>query len=321
MVPHSIGRCTCRSQSGFTLIELLVVITIIAILIALLLPAVQAARAAARRTQCANNVKQITLALHGIAQANGVFPPLSANTGGYGTIAVSGPYQGAIGFTLFNWILPYLEGTPLYDRSNRDTNTLVGGKPVYGFPVANYRCPDEPLTSSDGMCLAPFANANLYGYSNYAANYLVFGAPKVPSTEGAATFASIEDGTSNVLFIAERYGTGGNDPGGDINKAYGCLWSDSWRPWAPGFGWNLHVAYAGVQQSLPVSAYESCWLFQIAPDPLTECDPGRAQSPHAGGMNVGIGDGSVRFLNASVNVQMWYDLCDPCDGKPISPDW
>jgi prepilin-type N-terminal cleavage/methylation domain-containing protein len=321
MAPRPIQRCPRRPQPAFTLVELLVVITIIAILIALLLPAVQVARAAARRTKCANNVKQVTLALHGIAQVNGVFPPLAANTGGYGTITVPGPYQGTVGFTLFNWILPYIEGTPLYDRSNRDTNTLIGGKPIYGFPIATYQCPDEPMANSSGMCLSPPYAANLYGYCNYAANYLVFGAPKAPSMEGAATFASIDDGASNVLFIAERYGTGGIDPTGDINSAYGCLWSDSWRPWAPVFGWNLHVSFPGFQQSLPTTPYEPCWLFQVAPDALTECDPGRAQSPHAGGMNAGVGDGSVRFLSANITPQVWYNICDPRDGRPVSPDW
>jgi prepilin-type N-terminal cleavage/methylation domain-containing protein len=321
MAPRCIKRHECRSRSGFTLVELLVVITIIAILIALLLPAVQAARAAARRAQCANNVKQLNLALHGIAQLNGVFPPLAANDGGYGVITVSGPYQGAIGFTIFDWVLPQLEGTPLYDVANRDAQTLIGGKPVWAFPIAVFRCPDEPIGGNDGMCQSPPYSANLYAYGNYAANYLVFGAPKTPSMEGAATFASIEDGASNVLFIAERYGTGGNSPDGDINKAYGCLWSDSYRPWAPVFGWNLRVSYPEFQQSLPTTAYEPCWMFQVAPDPLTECDPGRAQSPHANGMNVGVGDGSVQFLGANIDEQVWCNLCDPRDGRPVSPEW
>ena len=143
--------------------------------------------------------------------------------------------------------------------------------------------------------------------------------PGVPSTEGAGTFASIEDGTSNVLFIAERYGTGGRS--GSLDEAYGCLWSDSFRPWAPGFGWNLRVSYPDIMQPLPATAYEPCWLFQVAPEPLGECDPGRAQSPHADGMNVGVGDGSVRFLSGSINEQVWYNICDPRDGRPVGPDW
>ena len=87
-----------RQKLAFTLVELLVVITIIGILISLLLPAVQAAREAARRLQCQNNLKQIGLAIHNYENANGMFPPggLSSKAGGYG----------------FSWlvrILPYIE--------------------------------------------------------------------------------------------------------------------------------------------------------------------------------------------------------------------
>src|SRR5512140_3550506 len=112
MASNFIDRRGFRPHGGFTLVELLVVITIIGILIALLLPAVQAAREAARRAQCANNEKQIVLALHSTAQANGIFPPLAALGGGYSPITVKGPYQGAIGFSIFQWILPFIDGAP-----------------------------------------------------------------------------------------------------------------------------------------------------------------------------------------------------------------
>src|SRR3981081_2610771 len=104
---------TLKPRRGFTLIELLVVISIIAVLIALLLPAVQAAREAARRIQCVNNMKQMGLALHNYHQAVGSFPLGAAiaydnfpNTTTWGT------------FSAHAFLLPYIEQTPLYNACN-----------------------------------------------------------------------------------------------------------------------------------------------------------------------------------------------------------
>ena len=112
-------------KQGFTLVELLVVVAIIGVLVALLLPAVQAAREVARRAQFTNTVKQIVLATHAITEANTVMPPLGVNSWSPITgdnwsgspIMVNGPYQGALGYTVFNWLLPYVEQGPLYDAA------------------------------------------------------------------------------------------------------------------------------------------------------------------------------------------------------------
>jgi prepilin-type processing-associated H-X9-DG protein len=67
--------------------------------------------------------------------------------------------------------------------------------------------------------------------------------------------------------------------------------------------------------------YQPVLLFQVQPDYLNTCDTARAQSPHTGGMNVGLGDGSVRFVNGNISVASWQAACDPQDGKPLGADW
>ena len=316
-----------QKSTGFTLVELLTVITIIGILIALLLPAVQAAREAARRMQCANNVKQITLAIHSIVAAKGVLPPLGCDGGPGETLAAVGPYNGPQGYTLFVWLLPYLEQQAVYDAAKG--SVLSSGDwnyAIVGHSIPTYCCPDEPMRTANGLSAITHFGENLFAYSNYAANYLVFGAPRKPSAvdasrrsvEGTTTFADISDGASNTLFIAERYGACSADGTLGGSLAYGSDWADTYLPWLPNFCVN------GYDQGLiptTYSPYDQCLPFQVTPDPLGECLAERAQSPHSGGMNVGVGDGTVRFISGSININIWYNLCDPRDGNAISGDW
>ncbi len=111
-------HCSRGRRSGFTLIELLVVIAIIGVLVALLLPAVQQARAAARRSQCQNNLKQIGLALHQFHDAQGAFPPARLVEDGIRTLSSNGTTSGMDEPSWLIHILPHLEQSPIYAEWN-----------------------------------------------------------------------------------------------------------------------------------------------------------------------------------------------------------
>ena len=162
------------------------------------------------------------------------------------------------------------------------------------------------------MAITTNGGGNYCAYSNYGGNFLVFGAPKLQSSEGSNTMAYIRDGVSNTLFIAERYGNCGSS--GDPNAAstWANLWADSNRPWLPSFCMNGPLP--------PTTPYAACLPFQVTPDWINQCDSMRAQSPHSGGMNVGVGDGSVRFVGGSISSVLWANLCDPRDGNPLGSD-
>ena len=159
---------------AFTLIELLVVIAIIAILIALLLPAVQAAREAARRIQCTNNMKQLGLALHNYESSNGAFPPGGESTNFNITPAVSQFVDG--GWSTLARILPYMEGGNSFNALNfnlAEYNDAWGANYTGASQVvAVFLCPSatrSPDGGRDGVDPNdPFSSQNGgYGYNDY----------------------------------------------------------------------------------------------------------------------------------------------------------
>ena len=127
-------------RRGFTLIELLVVIAIIAVLVAILLPAIQQAREAARRSQCANNLKQFGIALHNYHEAHGMFP-LGINPSVYD----SGATYAWRGFSAHTMLLPYMDQAGIYNQLN--FNLLYDAAPnnsaIVRKRIASFICPSD----------------------------------------------------------------------------------------------------------------------------------------------------------------------------------
>jgi prepilin-type N-terminal cleavage/methylation domain-containing protein len=193
------------SRLGFTLIELLVVIAIIAILIALLVPAVQKVRASAARLQCANNLKQIGLAMHDYHGAIKAFPP------GY---LASGPYMDGATDTAPGWgwgtyILPYLDQSPLFQQF--DLTQPVQNYPAIQTMLPVFLCPSD-ITSSGPfavtnsswgtVCLA--APASYAGCCGGGVSTTAATGNGVLFRNSAVTINQITDGTSNTVLVEER---------------------------------------------------------------------------------------------------------------------
>jgi prepilin-type N-terminal cleavage/methylation domain-containing protein len=332
-----------RRAAGFTLVELLVVIAIIGILIALLLPAVQAAREAARRSQCTNNLKQFGLGLHNYHDVQKSFPPRAvfgaANTGN-----PMAPYH----HTWIEAILPYMEQMPLYNSVNHAL-PVWGSAPqaIIGTRVAVLHCPSDTgpsLPSAAGGSPVPIEYTNYIvptawdwnGRSNRVVN-MTEGAPVNGSRSDAifmadntSRMADITDGTSNTLMVCEVnyagwYGGTNFTCGTGKPRRAGI---EGQLPHAAFVGWDAggttctdlgYQKYNGSGGCSWIGGWDPGYW---GPDFLIHVGP-KVEWTSPGGAHPGVtlycsADGSVRSLADSTTYQIYYGLCAMADGWVFS---
>ena len=302
-------------SSGFTLVELLVVITIIGILIALLLPAVQAAREAARRMQCTNNLKQIGLAILTYENTNQALP-MGANC-----------IPGFKGHTALTSLLPYVEQSALYDMYDFDQRIYDPvNLEVTRVQVTAFLCPSDTAAGR---------NMNTYfARSNYV---VCFGSDRMGrsstdwNTDGAfrwdasRRFSDFKDGMSSTA-VASEVIAGLDDNYSDDNKfdARG-VWGEGTSMGAAAYT-HLNTPNSSVGDAL----FNGGGQYNCVPDDGLPCvysagntyynEYASARSRHPGGVNVTFGDGHVTFYNDTVDWLVWRALSTIAGDEPVQSD-
>ena len=334
-----------RHRPGFTLIELLVVIAIIAILIGLLLPAVQKVREAAARIKCANNLKQIGLALHSYHDANTYFPPgyIDGNTSTTGSTSTPDNDVGP-GWGWSSYLLPYLEQGNVYNQINFKQTVGMGvNAQISQQPLSVFQCPADPYQdafpvydSNFSTPIATVAHSNYVGCNGWEECFNGAGGNPQPGpgadglsglfgAAGRGVFfrnskinvAAVTDGMSNTIFTGERSGNHspstwtGAVPGG---RCPAWMATQPPSPYSPPPGPPYDNADFGEALVL---AHCNATHLPSADFPIF--DPDTYYSMHAGrGANFQLGDGSVRYITSSIDPNTYQALGTIGGGEVLS---
>ncbi|MEX0642540.1 MAG: DUF1559 domain-containing protein [Pirellulales bacterium] len=326
-------KWNCRGRSGFTLVELLVVIAIIGILVALLLPAIQAAREAARRASCTNNMKQVGIAMHNFLSARGQFPPGRngcASTSGTTTLppcqcpASPGTADGSSGFVM---MLPYLEDQKMYDMAHIET----GG--VFNWHISSWSsdpdkdamvrirpatlvCPSNQARPTCEGCVGKpgfhpietVAGTSSYAlcHGTYGPQTLIGGTAVGPVTLCGNTGMfnySVRKKPKHITDGLSKTFAAGEIKGGDTNDGY-SLW-----------------AYGSRHESTLRTTFNA--LNTPPGNEIQRTETwgklnGAFGSDHGGGgANFLYGDGHVEFISEDIDNDLYQDLATTASQPPI----
>jgi prepilin-type N-terminal cleavage/methylation domain-containing protein/prepilin-type processing-associated H-X9-DG protein len=310
-------------RRGFTLVELLVVIAIIGILIALLLPAVQAAREAARRTQCVNNLKQMALGIHTYADVWRVFPPgylgqppancstvnngTAAQPRGWGWGALILPYIEQV--TLYNGLAPTSRQTVCGIPTGAQANPAVGSEALQKTRLAVYICPSAvDMDLNDTRLPAAPAAPGSHAKSNYVGVSGMDFSGVAATTGRKGIFVNgmlhktalrdVRDGTSSTFLVGEKYR---RDLDG-VKQTFspGEYTGGFWLGVAP----DTQIANSVMQLALPPSTFA-----------INGASINAFASRHPGGAQFALTDGSVRFISENANQETIADMGTMNDGK------